>query len=159
MAVIASVPAMVGSWSSARLITSGFRASRDGEGDGAVVAVDEAGFAHAAASTMRSARERRADMTDLVKEKRFGVRPDERSRRMARAQLVHVAARDVLERDPQCIRRDRHAPERIAQLEGDGVAVECAPLQKVLPDVSEHLASLLGQSGGGVDQTLFPGQL
>src|SRR5258705_8338640 len=112
MAVIASVPAMVGSWSSARLITSGFRASRDGEGDGAVVAVDEAGFAHAAASTMRSAKERRADMTDLVKEKRIGEQPDERSRRMSLAAHFHVGARDGFVRDSRFFPRYRHSPGR-----------------------------------------------
>src|SRR5437764_245809 len=67
IAVIASVPAIVGSWSSARLITSGFRDSRAADGAGADVAVEEAGFAQDAASTRRRARVRRADMTDLDK--------------------------------------------------------------------------------------------
>src|SRR5437764_13618173 len=78
---------------------------------------------------------------------------------MSRAQLVHVAARAVLQRDRQCIRRDCHAPERIAQLERQGVAVEWPSLQEVLPDVGEHLASLLGQSSRRVEQPLVFGQL
>src|SRR4051812_44089416 len=74
---------------------------------------------------------------------------------MARAQLLHVAACDVLERDPQCICRDRHAPERVAQLERECVAIERAPLQQVLSDVGEHLPRLLGQAGGCVEQSLL----
>ena len=40
----------------------------------------------------------------------------------------------------------------------EGIAIERAALQQVLPDVGEHLAGLLGQTGGGVEQSLVVGE-
>src|SRR4051794_40886941 len=85
--------------------------------------------------------------------------PDEPSRRVARAPLVHLAGRGPLQRDPPGICRDRPAPECVAQLESESIAVEMAPLQEVLSNVGEHLASLLGQSGGRVEQAMFLGEV
>ena len=46
---------------------------------------------------------------------------------MTGTQLCFVDACDLGQRNAENVRRHRHAPERVAKLLHDGIAVECTP--------------------------------
>src|SRR5215204_2333362 len=73
---------------------------------------------------------------------------------MSRTQLLDIAPGHVLQRDPQCIRRDRKAPERVAEFQRHGLPVERASLKQVLSYVCQDLAGFLRQPRGGVEEAL-----
>ena len=75
-----------------------------------------------------------------------------------RPQLLDVTPCDLIQRDPQCIRRNGEAPECIAKLERHGIPVERAPLKQVLSNVRQHLAGLLGETRRSVQKPLVIGQ-
>src|SRR5688500_18662517 len=91
----------------------------------------------------------------------LGFSPDlllsrgDESIRIPSAELVEIARRHGIEIDADGAGGGGEAPEGVAELDRQAVAVEWPLLEEVLAHVAEHFAGFLGESSGRVEQTLI----